>query len=215
MNETVTIRHMTIADTPNVVRVHLQSFKGFFLSFLGEKFLYWLYRSFLEFETGVALVAEYRGEIIGVVAGTTDQSRFYKLLLRKRWHRFAAAAVAAMFKAPGIIWRLLRAVCYPRAASQAAAPALLMSLAAAPTAKGFGIGYLLLQAYLAEMAANDVAVVSLTTDRDHNEDVNRFYRKQGFELQRCYTTPEGRVMNEYVIHLNKEETPSHGQTLAG
>jgi GNAT superfamily N-acetyltransferase len=200
----INIRRMKTEDVPEVVRVHLQSFQGFFLTILGAKFLYWLYRSFVDYETGVALVAEYRRAIVGVVAGTTDQSRFYKLMLKKRWHRFAAAAAAAILRSPGIVSRLVRAVLYPRAASQAAAPGLLMSIAVDPNIKGLGVGGRLLNEYLSEMSNSGVYHISLTTDRDQNDGVNQFYQQKGFELSRCYMTPEGRAMNEYVIHLNEE-----------
>jgi len=43
--------------------------------------------------------------------------------------------------------------------------------------------------------------VDLTTDRDNNDKINRFYLSLGFACERTFVTPEGRTMNEYVIDL--------------
>ena len=41
------------------------------------------------------------------------------------------------------------------------------------------------------------AYITLETDAVDNEEVNRFYQKNGFTLARTYETREGRKMNEY------------------
>ena len=44
---------------------------------------------------------------------------------------------------------------------------------------------------------NTYAYINLETDADGNDGANMFYRKNGFELVRQFTTVEGRRMNEY------------------
>ena len=44
---------------------------------------------------------------------------------------------------------------------------------------------------------NTYAYINLETDADGNEDVNKFYVKNGFVLEREFVTAEGRRMNEY------------------
>ena len=41
------------------------------------------------------------------------------------------------------------------------------------------------------------AYINLETDAVNNDDVNRFYVKNGFKLARTYYSSEGRKMNEY------------------
>jgi ribosomal protein S18 acetylase RimI-like enzyme len=77
----------------------------------------------------------------------------------------------------------------------------LMSIAVLPEAQGRGIGKDLTVAFLEEARRRGLAMVSLTTDRDGNEGVNRFYVNLGFQCTRSTVTPEGRTMNEYVLHL--------------
>jgi hypothetical protein len=53
-----------------MVEVHLQSFPHFFLTFLGSAFLAQLYSGIIADPSGIALVAEKDGQIVGFVAGT-------------------------------------------------------------------------------------------------------------------------------------------------
>ena len=40
--------------------------------------------------------------------------------------------------------------------------------------------------------------INLETDAEGNECVNKFYLKNGFQLERTFFTAEGRKMNEYT-----------------
>lgn len=184
-----------------VVRVHLASFQGFFLSFLGSAFLAELYSGILTDTSGIAFVAESEGRITGFVAGSSQPAGFYTRLLRRRWWRFARAAALPVLKRPSIIPRLLRAFAMPGHVTRQERRGTLMSIGVLPEAQGQGIGQALAQAFLEESARRGLRQVDLTTDRDHNEAANRFYRRSGFVCERTYTTPEGRAMNEYVVDL--------------
>ena len=76
-----------------------------------------------------------------------------------------------------------------------------MSIAVHPECQRQGVGNQLLQAFLDEARQRGLDHVSLTTDAENNDAVNKFYQKLGFNNYRAYVTPEKRVMNEYVIHL--------------
>jgi len=189
---------MERADVAGVVDIHVRSFPGFFLTFLGRSFLTQLYEGVREDPEGIALVSEQAEGLAGFVAGTLNQSGFYRRLLERRKWRFAFAAAGALLRRPGIAKRLLRALRRPADAERAAAPACLMSIAVAPAVSRKGVGRELVEAFCRELSARGARGVSLTTDRDDNERVNEFYRRLGFRLSRSYDTPEGRPMNEYV-----------------
>lgn len=197
---TLAVRPMRGPDVGAVVDVHLRSFPGFFLSFLGPSFLRQLYHGIVADPTGVAFVVEEGGRITGFVAGTTEPGGFYGRLLRQRLLRFALASVWPFLRRPAILPRLLRALRRP--AESSACPsgsALLMSIAVAPESQTGGRGAMLVRAFLDETRSKGAKRIVLTTDAAGNDAVNQFYLRQRFTLNRTFQTPEGRAMNEYEL----------------
>jgi ribosomal protein S18 acetylase RimI-like enzyme len=192
---------MVESDVEEVVALHLRTFPGFFLSFLGHGFLVLLYRSIRAAPEGVALVAVGATGVEGFAAGVTAQESFYGQLLRKQWWRFGLLAAGAAVRRPSAIPRLLRAVRRPSETGEAAAPAALLSIGVNPEAESRGIGSLLIEAFCSELAARGVAGVCLTTDRDDNAHAIRFYERNGFRVSNTFDTPEGRAMLEYAKTL--------------
>ncbi len=201
----LTIRPMQPGDLPDVIAVHLQSFPGFFLTFLGPRFLKLLYQSIVTDNDGVALVACRNNQLEGFVAGVLHQTGFYRQLVKRHKWAFARASLEAALKRPSIVLCLWRALRRSAEARTSAADACLMSIAVRPEAAGQGIGQQLVKAFCQELNRQTVPVVCLTTDHDHNERVNEFYLHLGFQLHQVFTTPEGRSMNEYVMSLSMKE----------
>jgi ribosomal protein S18 acetylase RimI-like enzyme len=195
------VRPMTAADIGRVTEIHLAAFPRFFLSFLGPRFLRLLYRSILEDSSGVALVAAENDAVIGFVAGVKQQRGFYQRLVSQHAVEFALASSIAAVRKPSIIPRLFRALKRPEESGHAASPASLMSLGVHPDHHGRSAGAALVSRFCDHLKSGGAATVSLTTDRDDNDDVNRFYQRSGFRVVRQYTTPEGRAMNEYLRDL--------------
>jgi ribosomal protein S18 acetylase RimI-like enzyme len=195
---------MKDSDVSEVVTTHLESFPGFFLSFLGSRFLTLLYRGVLADAQGISLVACSNNRVDGFVVGVVEQRGFYRNLIRKQWWKFGFAAIGAVLRRPMIIPRLLRALKQPESVGECCAAACLMSIAVHPRAEGRGLGRTLVEAFSAEARRRGLKAYCLTTDRDGNDRVNRFYQRLGFRLGRTYVTPEGRATNEYVISLESQ-----------
>lgn len=100
---------------------------------------------------------------------------------------------------------VLRTIQRPAKATESTTGCLLASIAVLPAAQGKHIGAALVRAFLHAAALRGAGAVTLTTDSDGNDAVNRFYRHLGFRLARSFITPEGRPMNEYVIGLPIEQ----------
>ena len=83
---------------------------------------------------------------------------------------------------------------------------VLMSLAVLPGEQGKGIGQSLVAAFLKEASQRGLKQIFLTTDREGNDTVNRFYKSLGFSNVGSYITPEGRGMNKYMINLGTDST---------
>jgi len=196
------IRPMVEKDIGQVVRVHLESFPGFFLSSLGPRFLSLYYSRVCEAPEGIAFVSlNLSAEPAGFVVGTTNPRGFYSRLLKRDWLRFSFASVGALFRRPSAILRVARALLHPSRNPAGEEVAGLFSIGVSPELRGTGAGEKLVQAFLGEAKRRSCRKVFLTTDRDGNDTVNAFYRKMGFRVEREYITTEGRRMNEYWMEL--------------
>lgn len=197
----IKIRPMTALDAELCTSIHSSSFKGFFLTFLGPRFLKELYTDIAIDPTGIAFVAENEVCIAGFVAGTTDAPELYRNLIRNHLRHFAMASIGAVVRKPTIIPRLLRALRKPSERLPVPNVAILMSIAVSPNMQGLGAGQHLVRAFFEEASNRGREHVMLSTDAIGNDSTNDFYRHVGFTLLRTYTTPEGRVMNEYIYNL--------------
>jgi ribosomal protein S18 acetylase RimI-like enzyme len=195
------VRVMLFDDIAEVVEVHLKSFQGFFLSFLGARFLYELYSSILDDPSGISFVSFDKDRLTGFVAGTSEPAGFYRRLLRRRWWRFALASIIPILRNPLILPRLWRALRKPQEVSNQAKTGTLMSIAVSPESQRNGFGQVLVRTFLEEAKHRGLESVDLTTDKNTNDHVNQFYRRMGFKCSRTFISPEGREMNEYVITL--------------
>ena len=201
------IHTMTQNDVKRVVAVHLASFPGFFLSFLGPRFLSHFYSGVCSAPEGIVFVyLNPEGETAGFVAGTANPQGFYSRLLKRDWLKFALASIIPVLKKPSVFGRVVRAVSHPSDNPIGDDVAGLFSIGILPELQGTGAGKQLVQAFLDEAKQKGCKSVYLTTDRDNNEAVNTFYTKLGFTIERQYVTPEGRRMNEYWIKLTEELT---------
>ena len=195
-----TIRPMAPVDIEAVVNVHLAAFPGFFLTFLGPRFLDLFYRSAVGLRE-ICFVAVLQSQVVGFVMGSHTPGSFFKRLLRNRGLAFALASIPALLRRPRAAFRLARALTTPTTAARPAGTATLMSLAVDPRLQGRGAGKALVEAFLDEASRRGALVVDLSTDKVGNDSTNRFYRSLGFSLTRERTTSEGRAMYEYSIRL--------------
>ena len=196
------VRRMERKDIDRVVAVHLAGFPGFFLSFLGPRFLALYYSGVCSAPEGIAFVClNSGGEPAGVVVGSTNPRGFYSRLLKRDWLRFSLASLDAICRKPSAVGRIARALSHPSRNPVGEEVAGLYSIGVLPELQGTGAGRKLVHAFLSEARKKGCRRVFLTTDRDGNDTVNAFYLKIGFHIERQFVTPEGRRMNEYWIDL--------------
>lgn len=184
-----------------VVEIHLAAFPGFFLTFLGPRFLKTFYGSFIGEKTALAWVVldGQSRAILGAAFGTTAPDGFFKRLALRRWPAFAGAAFSAFLKKPSIGRRLFRALSYRGDSPARPGLALLSSVAVSPCAQGKGVGKALLDRWTDEAENRGCPGAYLTTDAEGNDAVNRFYLRSGWTAEASFVTPEGRKMKRYVI----------------
>jgi ribosomal protein S18 acetylase RimI-like enzyme len=183
------------------VDVHMRSFEGFFLTFLGKNFLELLYKSIIEDPSGIGFVYLTSNEVAGFVFGSTQPTGFYKRILKKKFLQFGFAALGAIIRKPIILFRLLRVFSLANQEINQPGRGTLMSIAVDPDHQGKSIGKELVLSFLKESKKKGCQSIDLTTDAVENDSVNDFYKRMGFSLNRTFTTPENRKMNEYLMDL--------------
>jgi len=195
------IIEMKSSHVDEVVATHLAAFPDFFLSFLGRRFIRELYSSFVEHETSVALVAidSTSGGLVGFAAGSLAPKRFFKSLVARRWWAFGIASLPAVIKRPKATLRIFRALSYRGDSPIDRDRAVLSSIAVTPSQKKSGLGSVLLGEWVNKVRGRGSAGCYLTTDAENNDAVNRFYKKNGWNVESEYITPEGRKMFRYIL----------------
>ena len=204
---TSTLIKMSPKHISAVVHTHLASFPGFFLSYLGPRFLALYYGGICAAPEAIGFVyLNTSGLPAGFVAGSSNPHGFYSRLLKQNWLKFACASVGCIIRKPTVIGRIFRGLFHPGKNPPGDDVAGLFSIGVLPELQGTGAGKLLVQAFLDEARKRGCKRVFLTTDRDANGTVNAFYQKLRFNIERQDETPEGRCMNEYWINLVDKDT---------
>jgi len=203
MTADTSIRVMRPSDVNRVVAIHLATFRGFFLSSLGPRFLGVYYRCAATDPSVVALVAE-RDEPVGFAVGSIEPRGFYRRILRRHWPSFLAASIPAVLRHPGSAVRVMGALRHPATQPADDGVAVLFSLGVAPESQSKGIGRRLVEDMAHETRARGARALRLETDAHANERVLAFYEGLGFQEIGRYTRPEGRAMVEYELDLTRE-----------
>ena len=181
----------------NVAEIHNETFKGFFLTFMGKGFLYQMYHSFTEDKNSGLLIAEDDGKTVGFLAYSANLSELYKYMIRKRLIAFGWFAFLAFLRRPKAFMHILGAFLKPSESKRDEPYVELSSIGVLPDEKTNGIGSAMIDYLKKSVDFNKYDYITLETDAENNEAANKFYQKNNFVLHRQFTTREGRLMNEY------------------
>lgn len=206
MREMIHIKDIEAFDKGNlehIISIHLETFQGFFLTFMGKGFLRQMYRSYCDHRlSGLLGAFDAADQLVGFLAYSSDLSGLYKFMLKKRLIPFGWYAFGAFLRKPKVFMRLLQAFLKPGESKRHENYVELASIGVHPDAKSCGIGSQLIDELKQRVDFDQYAYITLETDAVDNEAANRFYRKNGFVCTRTFTTREGRLMNEYRYHQN-------------
>lgn len=198
--DNLTIRKLEDTDKGvinQIVDIHLKTFKGFFLTFMGQGFLSQMYTAYTKHPQSGIFVAEENGAVIGFVAYSGNMSGLYKYMIKHQLIQFAWYSLGAFLRKPKVFMRLIRAFLKPGESQRNEKYVELASIGVHPDVKAKGIGSQLIDALKAEVDFNAFEYITLETDAVNNEAANKFYVKNGFRIVREYETHEGRKMYEY------------------
>ena len=196
----VSIREVRSAEKDlinNIVTIHLNSFTGFFLTFMGRGFLNQMYRAYCTHNESGLLVAEDKGKVVGFLAYSANFSGLYKYMIKTRLFQFAWYSVGAFLRRPSAFMHIIKAFLKPGEVSRKESYVELASIGVEPMIKSKGVGTLLVNALKKRVDFEKYAYITLETDAIDNEAAIHFYEKNGFVRKRMYKTQEGRKMYEY------------------
>ncbi len=182
---------------PSLALLHKAAFPSFFLTQLGIPFLKTLYTGYLEDDESGIIVAEENDRVIGLIAYSKDYPKFYQGLIKHHIIKFAFCSLGAAIRHPSFIKRLFGAFKKSESVVKTERYVELASIGVDPTCESKGIGSALISYLKNQIDFSKFAYINLETDAVDNAAANRFYIKNGFKLEREFTTTEGRKMNEY------------------
>lgn len=181
----------------DIVSIHLNTFTGFFLTFMGRGFLNQMYRSYCDHSESGLLVAEDNGKAIGFLAYSGNFSGLYKFMIKTRLIPFGWYSVGAFFRRPSAFMHIIKAFLKPSEVKREEKYVELSSIGVDPTIKSKGMGSLLIDELKKIVDFNKFAYITLETDAVNNDEAIHFYEKNGFVREKMFETDEGRKMYEY------------------
>lgn len=196
------IREATINDVDTIVDIHLDAFKGFFLTSLGSSFLKFYYTCFVKSNETVTMVAEEDGVIYGFSASTKECKGFNGRLIKSNLFAFGVLSLKMLFTTPNSLLRLVKNLTKKgEGVKDNEDYAELFSIGVSKDAQGKGVGKKLLAASELVMKAEGVKRVSLTTDYENNDQAVGFYRSMGYEILYEFVTYPNRKMYRMIKKL--------------
>lgn len=186
-----------------IVTIHLNTFTGFFLTFMGRGFLRQMYQSYCDHEESGLLVAEGDGKTVGFLAYSSDFSGLYKFMIKTRLVQFGWYSMGAFFRRPSAFLHIVKAFLKPSEVKRKEKYVELSSIGVDPNVKSKGVGSKLIEKLKKLVDFEEYAYITLETDAVNNEGAIHFYEKNGFIRERMFVTDEGRKMYEYRFEGDK------------
>ena len=186
-----------------IVTIHLNTFTGFFLTFMGRGFLRQMYQSYCDHEESGLLVAEGDGKTVGFLAYSSDFSGLYKFMIKTRLVQFGWYSMGAFFRRPSAFLHIIKAFLKPSEVKRKEKYVELSSIGVDPNVKSKGVGSKLIEKLKKLVEFEEYAYITLETDAVNNEGAIHFYEKNGFIRERMFVTDEGRKMYEYRFEGDK------------
>lgn len=196
------IRKATLYDVNAIVEIHINAFKGFFLTSLGRDFLKFYYTCFVKNGETVTMVAEENKIIYGFSAATTKCKGFNGRLIKENFFLFGLLTFKMLFRSPKSLLRLIRNLTKKGdGVIDKEDYAELYSIGVSRNVQGKGIGKKILIETEKELKTMGVERVSLTTDYFNNEQAVGFYHSVGYKLLYEFVTYPNRKMYRLIKNL--------------
>lgn len=197
------IKKIEIEDLPQVVAVHKDSFKGFFLTELGDHFLTVYYDCVRMNKRGLLMGLYDERELCGFFAAATLSKGFNSHLVKKNIFRFSLIGLRLLITKTSSLVRLFKNFSKTGSSTRDDGDyAELLSIGVSVKWQGKGIGKKLLIQLENEMRLKGCSQLSLTTDYNNNEKTVQFYKALGYTVYYDFITYPNRKMYRMIKKLD-------------
>lgn len=188
-------RTVKISESKALSEIHIKSFKDFFLTSLGGRFLNTYYKSCIKSNESIAICAINENEnIIGFSVGCVHSKGFHKRLIKQNLLVFMLQGIIILFSKPKAIIRLVNNLGKNTDENDNGNYAELLSIGVLPKYNGQGIGKELIKRFEEEAINKGCTEMALTTDFNKNNKVLDFYKSTGYEIYCEFITYPHRKM---------------------
>ncbi|MGB4413711.1 MAG: GNAT family N-acetyltransferase [Paludibacter sp.] len=199
------IKKILKQDLAEVVEVHKNSFNGFFLTELGDKFLATYYNSLIKDQRAVLLGMYDEENLLGFCAGTYLSKGYNTYLIRNNLLSYFIVGIKILFSKPIAIFHLVKNLSKGGNSNieDNGEYAELLSIAVINNKQGKGIGKKLLLELENEMKLKGCFKLSLTTDFYNNIKVIEFYKGLGYNIYYEFIAYPNRKMYRMIKDLQE------------
>jgi len=201
-------------DLEEVVSVHLEAFPNFFLSKLGSRFLYTMYKAFLESGSSIFIVSvNDAGNVAGFAVGMLKNGPSDLRLALKYFPSFAMAVLPSLIFSPWMIFKRLFAS-FANISKSSVLPSvpsdsvLLRSIGIHPSLRGSGVGSTLIRNFEICARKRRVSQIVLTTDEHSNDRALFFYYRHGYSVTNQFLQDSERsmlILSKHVLDSSNED----------
>ena len=193
------------AGLKEVVEVHKNSFKGFFLTTLGDGFLH-LYYDSIRKDRNAILIGIYNEEkLCGFCAATFKSKGFNSQLIKNNILKFLMIGLQLLFSKPMSLIHIIKN--FRKNVSRfndKSEYAELLSIGVSEDLQGRGIGKKLLLELEKVLSIHECSILSLTTDFYNNDGVIEFYKRLGYEIYYDFIAYPERKMYRMIKTINRK-----------
>lgn len=198
------VRDLNISDVSKIAEVHEKSFKDFFLTSLGKRFLETYYSASVNNNTSIGIgLFDSDDNLYGFATGTSQSAGFHKTLLFQNAFLFFKSLLFVSLSRPKVLIRLAKNINKKSNIIDDKQYAELLSIAILPHLKGSGYGKLLLEEFEKKVMIHNVSKIVLTTDFNDNNSVIKFYNKCGYNVYYDFFAYPNRHMYKLIKKLNE------------
>lgn len=198
------VRDLNISDVSKIAEVHEKSFKDFFLTSLGKRFLETYYSASVNNNTSIGIgLFDSDNNLYGFATGTSQSAGFHKTLLFQNAFLFFKSLLFVSLSRPKVLIRLAKNINKKSNIIDDKQYAELLSIAILPHLKGSGYGKLLLEEFEKKVLIHNVSKIVLTTDFNDNNSVIKFYNKCGYNVYYDFFAYPNRHMYKLIKKFNE------------